>query len=221
MEEPQWNHQEHPGRHRLPWAHHLQEHSQACSRLDTAHHYWQTRLRWSGKPPPKWVQVANKAIGLIIKLTFGNFLATRPLFQTHLFCVYLSKNKTFCIHTFNWGFFSYSTELQTLLWTSPANSRSSSLLLTAVHPRNGRSTISPREAVEWACTTQMRWVHICSVCCNRVKGIPVKHTAVFLTQYIIKTFVNLICGQINHVFLFYPNLILHSWFNYLILPLHD
>lgn len=141
----------------------------------------------------RWA-VVNEVTGLIIKPTFGNFLATRPLVQTHLSCFYLSKNKTCCfafinLAVFCFFMFFYSTELQTLLWTSPANSRSSSLLLTAVQPRNGRSTISPREAVEWACTTQMRWVHIFLkgwVCCNRVKGIPIKHTAVFLTQYIIK-----------------------------------
>lgn len=52
----------------------------------------------------------------------------------------------------------YSTEQQTLSLTSRANSRSSSLLLMAVLARNGRSTISLLAAVEWACTTQMRWV---------------------------------------------------------------
>lgn len=44
VEEPQRNHQEHSGRHRLPRANHLQEHSQACPGLDSAHHHWQTRL---------------------------------------------------------------------------------------------------------------------------------------------------------------------------------
>lgn len=49
VEESQRHHQEHPGRHGLPRANHLQEHSQAGSRLDAAHHHRQARVWRSGE----------------------------------------------------------------------------------------------------------------------------------------------------------------------------
>lgn len=54
VEEPQRHHQEHPGRHSLPWANHLQEHSQARSRLDAANYHRKARVWWSGETPPEF-----------------------------------------------------------------------------------------------------------------------------------------------------------------------
>lgn len=60
MEESQRNHQEHPGRDSFPRAHHLQEHPQARSRLDAAHHHRKTRVWWSGEMWKEFLELNRK-----------------------------------------------------------------------------------------------------------------------------------------------------------------
>lgn len=124
VEESQWHNQEHPGRHCLPWANHMQEHSQTCSWLDAAHHHRQTRPRWPGL---RFFDLTD------IFLVFTFMLITVPLF-------YSTK-----LQTLLWT--NQANSRWSLLQPMEAKARSGSVLISLVAAVEWACTTRMRSAI--------------------------------------------------------------------------
>lgn len=100
---------------------------------------------------PGWTQPIT-----IGRHAFGDQVFGKKLY-IYIFVLFLLRRITAkCLKCGN----ALSTGQQILLWTILGSSKWYSLQRTEVTPGSGRSMTSRLEAVEWECTTLMRWEHI-------------------------------------------------------------